>query len=330
MSVESRQVGEGSGVTREVCTIHRHGGPNSGTYLAGADVRLRTLLFVPGNRPERVAKAFASGADGVAVDLEDAVAASVKVEARDLAVAALRARGEAQCVSAVRINALDTGLAQDDLEALQPVLAHLDLIVLPKTTSAADVHDVSERLERLERAVGLTGGAVSLLPTIESAAGVLAAEPIAAAHPRVRTLVFGVADLSHELGIAPTAEGLELLSARSHVVLAAAAAGRPGPLDGPYLALDDTDGLSRSAAHARNLGFGGKAVIHPRQLEPVRTAFAPTAADLEWARAVDRAFERAEADGVSSIRLPDGSFVDYPIAQRAREMLAEADKPSKE
>jgi citrate lyase subunit beta/citryl-CoA lyase len=137
-------------------------------------------------------------------------------------------------------------------------------------------------------------------------------------------LSFGPADLSRELGITPTSDGDEFLFARSQLVLAAAAANCPPPVDGPYLDLDDDDGLIRSARQARRLGFSGKQVIHPSQIATVARAFAASAAEIDWARTVDAAFTAAEAQGVSSIRLPDGTFVDYPVAQRARAILAGA------
>lgn len=285
-------------------------------------MRLRTVLFVPGDRPDRVDKAYSSGADGVVVDLEDAVAATAKAQARDLAAAAIRDRRDRGCLVAVRVNAADTGLQDADLDALAAALPALDAVVVPKAASPTDVIRVAHRLAQLERAAGIACGRVALLPVIESAAGVLAAESVAAAHDRVRTLVFGPADLSLQLGVTPTADGIELLHARSRLVLAAAATGRAAPLDGPYFALDDTEGLARSAALARRLGFGGKVVIHPRQIDVTRAAFEPTAAELAWARDVDEAFTLAERRGVSSIRLADGTFVDYPVAHRARELLA--------
>ncbi|MGH8869159.1 MAG: HpcH/HpaI aldolase/citrate lyase family protein [Actinomycetes bacterium] len=285
---------------------------------------LRTLLFVPGDRPDRIAKAFASPADGVAVDLEDAVAESAKSTARAQATGALSAGRPGGCIAAVRINAVDSGHAEDDLTALTPVLPLLDTVLVPKVSSPDEVRWVAARLDHAEAAEATTRP-VRLVPIVETAAGVLAAAALAAAHPRVHTLSFGSADLGAELGITPTADGSELRYARSHVVLAAAAAARAKPLDAPYLDLSDPDGLLRAARQARALGFGGMQVIHPAQLEPVRATFTPTTDEIAWANEVDSAFRAAEAAGVSSIRLDDGSFVDYPVARRAREVLAAAE-----
>lgn len=285
--------------------------------------RSRTWLFVPGDQPRRIPKALASGADCAVLDLEDAVAPSRKAEARQAIAEALAAVPGPGCQVGVRLNALVTGLLEDDVDALRPVWERIDTLLLPMTSDAATVREVCRRLHRVDGGEG-----PRLLPMIETAAGVLAAAEIAAADPRVLTLALGPADLSAELGIALTADGVELLHARSQLVLAAAAAGRLGPVDGPWLDLGDEDGLARSAAAAGRLGFSGKLAIHPRQLAAVRSAFRPDAAQLAWARAVDAAFTEAQTRGVSSIRLDDGTFVDPPVAARARALLAETtDRP---
>jgi citrate lyase subunit beta/citryl-CoA lyase len=287
-----------------------------------AQLRLRTLLFVPGDRPDRVPKAAAAGADAIVVDLEDAVALSRKDAARQAVAGALAALPPDGPVVTVRINAVDTGLAEADVEAIEPVLDRVDLVIVPMSSSPDAVRGAAALLGRAERRAGLEQGRTRIIPLVETATGIAAARDVAAADERVHTLAFGPADLSRELGVTPTADGEELFVARCQLVLAAAAAGRPQPIDGPHLDLDDADGLARSAAKARRLGFGGKQVLHPRQVPVVASAFAPTAEELRWARRVDEAFREAEAAGVSSIRLDDGTFVDYPIAHRARALLA--------
>ncbi|MGV9798201.1 HpcH/HpaI aldolase/citrate lyase family protein [Mycobacterium sp. NPDC003449] len=285
---------------------------------------LRTVLFVPGDRPDRIAKAAAGTAVGVAIDLEDAVAVARKEAAREAVAGALPALPDAAPVICVRINAIDSGLAEDDLAALDPALHRIDLIILPMSAEPDGVRRAADLLTRAERAAGIEAGRIGIVPLVETAAGVLDAAAIAAADTRVHTLAFGPADLSRELGITPTADGDEFLFARSQLVLAAAAAHCPPPVDGPYLVLNDDDGLARSAGRARQLGFGGKQVIHPSQIPVVAGAFAASPAEIDWARTVDAAFTAAEAEGVSSIRLPDGTFVDYPVVRRARAILAEA------
>ncbi|OLT00242.1 citrate lyase [Pseudonocardia sp. CNS-004] len=290
-----------------------------------APLRLRTLLFVPGDRPDRIPKAAAAGADGIAIDLEDAVAASRKDAARRSVAEALGALPPGGPVVTVRINAVDTGLAEADVDALEPVLGRVHLVIVPMSSSPDAVRAAAALLGKAEHRAGLDPGGTGIIPLVETAAGIAEARDIAAADERVHTLAFGPADLSRELGVTPTADGEELFVARCQLVLAAAAAGKPQPIDGPHLDLDDAEGLARSAAKARRLGFGGKQVLHPRQIPVVAAAFAPTAEELRWARRVDEAFRAAEAAGVSSIRLDDGTFVDYPIAHRARALLAEDD-----
>lgn len=285
--------------------------------------RLRTLLFVPGDRPDRVPKAASAGADAIVIDLEDAVAVSRKETARQGTAEALAGLPGGGPVVTVRINAVDTGLAEGDVEALEPVLGRIDLVMVPMCSTPEAVRAAAALLERAEHRAGVERGRTRVIPLVETAAGILAARDVAAADERVLTLAFGPADLSRELGVSPTADGDELFAARGQLVLAAAAAGCPQPIDGPHLDLDDAEGLARSAAAARRLGFGGKQVLHPRQVPVVAAAFAPTAEQLEWARRVDEAFRQAEAAGVSSIRLDDGTFIDYPIAHRARAILAE-------
>lgn len=282
---------------------------------------LRTALFVPGDRPSRIRKALSSGAEAVAVDLEDAVAESVKDQARETAVAALLDADTSAVSLMVRVNGMRTSHVGKDVEALAPILKRLTAVILPMVVSADDVLELSELLDRAEVDAGVDVGRTRVLATTETAAGVLSAREIAAASHRVLTLLFGSADLSNELGVEPTAEGAELAAARSMVVLAAAAAGVRKPLDGPYLILDDEEGLETSTQTARRLGFGGKAVIHPGQLPTVARTFAPSADEIAWARRVDQAFAEAEREGRSAVRLSDGTFIDYPIAYRARALL---------
>lgn len=292
-------------------------------------LEITTLLYVPANRPDRITTACRSGASGVAVDLEDAVAAEAKAAARDALPDVLRRHLRPGCVAAIRINALATGLADNDLTALGPVLEAVQLVIVPKVAAPEDVRSVSARLSELEEAQGLPVGRTRLLALIETARAVLHAEEIADAGDRLLTLGLGAADLSSELGIEPTPGSPALAQARSHVVLAAAAAGLLAPLDAPHLRLRDPDGLRQSVEHARALGFGGVQVIHPEQVGTVHEVFAPTPEETSWARAVQAAFYRAEAEGTASIRMTDGTFVDYPVMRRARRILAASSRETR-
>lgn len=281
----------------------------------------RTLLFVPGDRSSRILNALSCGADAVAVDLEDAVATSGKREARETTVSVLSGADTSMTTLMVRVNGVRTPYLTDDVAALSRLLGRLDAVILPMAESADDVAYLSELLRTAEAEAGVGIGSTRVVATTETAAGVLAAREIAAASDRLLTLLFGSADLSNELEVEPTPAGRELATARSMVVLATAAAHLRKPVDGPYLVLDDEAGLEESTRTARRLGFGGKAVIHPAQLATVGRAFAPTIEELAWARRVDEAFTEAERAGRSALRLDDGTFIDYPVAHRARALL---------
>ncbi|GAA3742085.1 citrate lyase subunit beta/citryl-CoA lyase [Spinactinospora alkalitolerans] len=287
-------------------------------------IGLRSFLFVPGDRADRIAKARSGPAHAVVVDLEDAVAPAAKDGARGSAAAAIGGRPRnGGPLLAVRVNGVASGLLEDDLAALEPVLHRLGLIVLPMVSGPADVAAAAALLGAAERRAGVERPR-GLLPLIETARGVLAAPEIAAADERVATLSVGPADLSAELGVEPTARGEALEHARSRLVLACAAAGLGAPIDGPFLDVRDHEGMLLAAARARLLGFAGKMALHPAQVEAVNAEFAPTEAELRRAREVDRAFRAAEARGVASIALADGTFVDPPVAARARSVLERA------
>jgi citrate lyase subunit beta/citryl-CoA lyase len=274
------------------------------------------VLFAPGNDRRKIEKAQGLGASLVMLDLEDAVAAAEKAPARG-AVCDVLAAAPAGAALGVRINAVASGLADADLEALAPHLGRVELITIPMVEGPDEVRHVAARLDELERG----GEPTDLLVMAETARGILAARAIAEASERVRTLLFGPADLGRELGVELTADGFEHLHARSALVLAARAAGKEAPVDGPYLKLDDDEGCAVSASWSRRLGFQGKVALHPRQLPIVTAAFAPGERELAWAREVDSAFREAEAGGVSSLKLADGTFVDYAVAARARDLL---------
>jgi citrate lyase subunit beta / citryl-CoA lyase len=271
-------------------------------------------LFVPGDRPERVHKAIGLGVDAVIIDFEDAVAPAQKATARRL-TAELLQELRPDCSIAVRVNGLEN--ADDlaaDVEALRSCWGIVEAVMLPKA-------DSPDQVRQLEDLLVAAGSEASILPLVETARGIEDAVRIADASPRVATLVLGPADLSAELGVVPTAEGLELLMARSRLVLACAAAGRARPIDGPWLVLNDDAGLAESARQARLLGFGGKASIHPQQVAAIREAFAPSAEDVAWARDVLDAFEESLAAGVGAVKLADGTSIDAPVADRARSIL---------
>jgi citrate lyase beta subunit len=262
---------------------------------------IATLLFVPGSRRERFAKALASGADAVCIDLEDAVPETGKADARAAALAALREHG---IRLSVRMNALKTRLGLTDLLALSEAEARPALVLVPKVESAAEVEVVHAAL----------GAASGIVPLIESVKGLDAARDIAAA-PGVAALIFGGGDLSAELGVELAWEPLR--TARGLFVLACAAAGIQA-LDVPFLGLDDTAGLIAETRAAKALGFTGKTAIHPAQVAPMRSVFDPSAAELAEAQDAERAFAAA---GGAAVRFK-GRVLDVPIMRRYQRVLA--------
>ncbi|MEW2168268.1 CoA ester lyase [Streptomyces sp. NPDC007084] len=271
-----------------------------------ADPLPLTYLYAPGDRPEVVAKALASGADVVLVDLEDAVAPDRKAYAR-AATADLLA-GRPPVPVHVRVNALDGPYADADLKTLSP-LPGLSGLRLPKVTSRSDVVRVAESATPAE------GGAIPLYALLETALGVEQAFDIASAHRALRGIAIGEADLRADLGIRDET-GLDW--SRARVVVAARAAGLPPPVQTVYPDIRDVEGLAASCAHGRALGFLGRAAIHPRQLPIIERAYLPTPAEIDAAEAVVAA--AAAEPGAQA--LPDGRFVDAAVVAGARRVLA--------
>jgi citrate lyase subunit beta/citryl-CoA lyase len=260
----------------------------------------RSLLFVPGNRPERFAKATAAGADVVIIDLEDAVSSEDKIAARDHAAAWLSAGNPAM----VRINGCRTSWYEDDLAMVAALRAPT---MLPKT----------EDVDMVTRVTSQCG--VRVVALIETAVGVLNA-PVVAGVPGVDRLAFGSIDLAAELGVDPCDRDV-LLAARSTLVIASAAAGLAGPVDGVTTALRETDVLRDDVRHGRRLGFTAKLCIHPAQVAVIHEGLAPTAEDVSWAR---RVLDSSSPDG--SATSVDGRMVDAPVVARALRIMSDDER----
>jgi len=291
---------------------------------------LRTLLFVPGNRQNMIDKAWYLPADALVLDLEDSVPSSEKASARAqvrdwLMVMAQGRMGKGGGLKGrkvfVRINSLASGLAREDLESV--ITQGINGISQPKPASEHDVTEVAEIIELLEKERGIEAGHVKLLPWVETARGLIHAYDIASASPRVVGISFGAEDFTLDTGIVRTEEGSELLYPRTMVVVAAKAAD-VFAVDTPYNNFRDEEGLIREARLARRLGFDGKCLIHPSQIEPVNRIFRPSPEEVEHASRVVAAFEAAVAQGFASTSL-DGRMIDAPIANRARRLLMMVD-----
>ena len=280
-------------------------------------MKLRSLLFVPGDRPDRIAKAGGSGADALILDLEDAVSAGSKTLARSAVRAALLGKRSGPALF-VRINALDTPLAAEDLDALDGTRP--DAIVLPKAEGAASVMDLVGRLE----ARGLHG--VRLLPiATETPAAMFELGSYRHVSEQLIGLTWGAEDLPAAIGAETGREEDGRYTppyevARSFTLFAAAAAG-VAPIDTVYPAFRDLDGLARYAARAARDGFTGMLAIHPAQVAVINEAFRPSEAALTHARRVVAAFEKDPHAGVVQL---DGSMIDMPHLKQARNLLARA------
>jgi citrate lyase subunit beta / citryl-CoA lyase len=275
-------------------------------------------------------KALESGADAVIFDLEDSVPIAAKAEARSLvarAIAAVPATGAGSRPPSiwVRVNGDQTGLLADDLAAI--VRPGLDAVMLPKVESLAEVQSLAAALGRHEAATGMTAGAVEIVLQIESALGVHRCFELIKASSRVASITIGSAqdgDLQTDLGCAWSIEGLELLYARSRVLLESRAAGIVSPLDGVFSDLGDEDALVKDSKLSARLGYVGRTVIHPKQIAPVRQAYAVSKEDVAYYRKVVVEFEAGEKAGTAAVTV-DGKMVDYAMYQRARRVLALAE-----
>lgn len=284
---------------------------------------MRSMLFVPGDRPERFAKAAASGADAVILDLEDAVVPDRRPYAR-VEITHWLTSAERPVPVWVRINAVETDDALPDLAAV--IEGRPDGIVLPKARDGADVHRVDHWLEVLEARLGQPRGGIGLLPLItESAGALLKAASFTALPSRVVGLTWGAEDLAADVGAlgnkAPDGEfELTYAMARSFCLLAAAAAGVPA-FDTVDTEIRDAVAVERRARNSRRQGFVGKLAIHPAQVAPIHAAFSPTADELRWAERVLAAF--AAAPGAGAVAF-EGGMLDKPHIRQAERILAAA------
>jgi len=279
---------------------------------------LRSLLFAPGNHARRVEKALGLAADAVILDLEDAVAISEKAVTRRLVSEAFSKLRTGKLY--VRVNALTTEWCHADIVAV--VQAGLDGIILPKVEHDHELRTADWLIANLERERGLPVGGIDLIPIIETALGISNLARICRSGTRTRRLAFGAGDFTLDMGMVWTRSESELLPHRAACVLESRAAGLEPPLDTVWADLRDADGFASSAKQAAALGFQGKMCIHPDQIAGANAAFTPDETAMTWAKRVIAAFDEAEAKGLASIQL-DGQFIDYPIVQRARRVLAQ-------
>lgn len=272
-------------------------------------VARRSLLFVPGLRPDRYRKAMLAGADAVCVDLEDAVAADRKDEARALTLPLFAEQNPAGCERVVRINSLDTVHGLRDVDALTRQAQPPEAVMVPKVRSAAEIRLLDELLQG-------SAAAMRFYAIVETNQGLEDVFEIAGASPRIACLLFGEVDLSAELRCRRTATALQY--ARSRMAHAAAAF-ELDAMDVPHINLEDTPGLRAAAAHAAELGFTGKSCIHPTQIPIVHEYYTPSADEVARAEQAVAAFAKSGATGLAML---DGLMLQKPVLRSSRRILA--------
>ena len=281
----------------------------------------RSSLILPVNVRRFVEKAYDRGADAIVLDLEDSVPAQEKASARKLVRDALplAARGGAEVL--VRVNN-DPTLLADDIDA--SVHPGLDGLAIPKAESAPQIHDIVAQIERLERSRGLPPGHLRLSLAIETPRGFLAVEEIARSSDRIATMSIGVEDYCLELGVEPSADGIELLYPVAHLVTVCKVVGvQPTGLVGSIAGFRDLAVFEQAAQRAHQLGCEGAGCIHPDQVTVLNRVFTPDPAKVDYAQRVVGAFEDGVRRGTASVNL-DGKMVDVPVYKRAQVVLARA------
>ena len=280
----------------------------------------RSMLFLPGNTPNMLINGACLGSDAVIFDLEDAVSPAEKDSARILVRNTMKYMDFHGCEIIVRINSIDTAFWKKDIEEILPQKPNL--ILLPKTGSAADVQAADAYITEVEEKLGFARNTVGLMPLIETAMGVENAFSIASASSRVQALFLGAEDLTADLRCKRTKEGREIEYARTRLVVAARAAG-VDVYDTPFTDVNDDEGIEVDAAYAKALGFTGKASISPRHVEVINRVFSPTQKEIDYAYEVMEAIRIAKEQGKGAIAL-HGKMIDAPIVARAEQTIAMA------
>lgn len=279
----------------------------------------RTLLFIPGNNKRFIEKAKLLNADIICFDLEDSVPLNEKQTARDLVSEGLDKKEDFGNRNVyVRVNSYESGIAIQDLDAI--VSDKIDGIVIPKVNNQSEINHLTHRLNELERKKAMSKK-IGIMASIESAQGLVNSYSIATADSRVKTLVFGVFDFLNDMGLDYVQDGIEYSFARAKIPIDARAAGI-GAIDAIWQKVDDVEGLVRDAATAKRLGYQGKCVIHPKQVEPVANVFIPSNNEIDWARKVIQALEETmeKGKGIGAVTV-DGRMVDAAHYRQAKSVL---------
>lgn len=279
----------------------------------------RALLYMPGDNWKMITKSITLGVDSICMDMEDGTAVNKKVEARGTIVKALKELDFGKSEKLVRINSIGSGWEKDDLEAVLPF--HPDGIVIPKVESSEDVEWAGKIIEAAEFKFGWPLNSISILIGIETAKGILNLKEIAA-QPRsaLRAIIFGGEDFAASIGATRTRSATELLYARQAVVVACAANGLQA-IDLVSIDYKDLEALRLESEFGAGLGYSGKQIIHPAQVEPVQTAFTPNDEAIAHAKRIVETFEASQKNGKGAYSL-DGKMIDMPLLKNAQKVLA--------
>lgn len=280
----------------------------------------RTMLFVPGNNPGMIRDAHIYGADSIMIDLEDSVSVNEKDAARLLVYYALKSIDYGETEVLVRVNALNTPYGRDDYEAIVRAKPHA--IRMPKTETAQDVLEADQLISEIEKSEGMEQGTVKIFVAIESAKGVLNAQQIAVASNRIIGIALGAEDFVTDLKTNRSPEGIELLTARSMILFAARAAGIDA-IDTVFSNVNDEEGFINEVKLIKQLGFDGKSIINPRQIEAINKVYTPTKEEVIKSMKIIEASNEAAEKG-SGVAVLNGKMIDRPIVARAQRVLAMA------
>jgi citrate lyase subunit beta/citryl-CoA lyase len=283
----------------------------------------RTLLFVPGGNDKLLEKGLSLKVDGLILDLEDSVTPDRKASAREAVTEALIRAEFGSKEKVVRTNALTTDYGQEDIQRVVP--GRPDTLLVPKVNGVGDIKTYDHLIATVEKEEGLPIGHIGLIALIESPLGIIQIEAIATASPRMQGLLFGAADFTRETRGKITGDRQELYYPLMRILLAARIAGIDA-LDSPFFDIHDPAGLERHALQAKNMGYDGKALIHPSQVEIIHRIFTPTREEIEYAHRVIEVFQEARAAGKGAVQL-DGHLIEnvqVTQAERILKMAAQA------
>jgi citrate lyase beta subunit len=275
---------------------------------------------MPGDDRRKIEKATTLGVDCICMDMEDGVAITRKTEARAVIAQAMQELDFGASERCIRINSFGSGFEKFDLAAA--VATNPDAVVVPKIESAAQVRSISEHIEMYELSSNMEIGTIRMLVGVETARGILNLKEIAEADKRLEAIIFGAEDFAASVGATRSPEAAEVLYARSAVVTACAA-NELQAIDMVYIDFRDVEGLRLEAEQGARLGFSGKQIIHPNQVEAVQAAFTPSQEAIEYAQRVVRAFAASQKEGKGAFAL-DGKMIDMPLLKNAQKVLDRA------